>query len=231
MAASNPNTLWAQRMSSFQIKQADLNRLVMNYLITEGYQEAAQRFKAESSLEPSSLGDSIDDRVRIRNAVRSGQVKYAMDLANRLYPQLFETNNYMYFHMQQLRLIELIREQKVEQALDFAQSKESGLSEVHSDNIREMQRALALLAFDKPEESPFGDLMKPAYRLQVAGELNNAILKYEGGEVVQPKMMFLIKLILWAQDRLEMEGISDYRRIDLETPDFEDEIKRAFQDG
>jgi len=34
MAEYRPSTSWPHRMMSFQCRQADLNRLVMNYLVT-----------------------------------------------------------------------------------------------------------------------------------------------------------------------------------------------------
>jgi len=39
---------WAKRLSSVSVSKATMDRLVMNWLVIEGYQEAAQRFMAES---------------------------------------------------------------------------------------------------------------------------------------------------------------------------------------
>ena len=47
-SASGPEAEWAKRLSSVSVSKATMDRLVMNWLIIEGYQEAAQRFMAES---------------------------------------------------------------------------------------------------------------------------------------------------------------------------------------
>ncbi|XP_016928930.1 glucose-induced degradation protein 8 homolog [Drosophila suzukii] len=236
MAEYKPSTSWPHRMMSFQCRQADLNRLVMNYLVTEGYQEAAKRFMTEASVAPGPHMNTIGDRLRIQDAVRVGQVKYAMDLATRIYPRLFETDNYVFFHMQQLRLIEMIRDQKMEKALKFAQSKAAGFSKVDPRHFHEVERTMGLLAFDRPEYSPYGELMYYSYRQKVAGEINAAMLRcqeMEDGkdkdEPMEPRMMFLIKLILWAQAKLDREGCTDFHKIDLGHGDFEEEFRRSFQ--
>ena len=47
-SASGPEAEWAKRLSSVSVSKATMDRLVMNWLVIEGYQEAAQRFMAES---------------------------------------------------------------------------------------------------------------------------------------------------------------------------------------
>ena len=60
----------------------------------------------------SDLG-SIADRMEIRSAIQNGDVEKAMERVNDLNPELLETNPSLYFHLQQQRLIELIRQGKV----------------------------------------------------------------------------------------------------------------------
>ena len=50
-AVSGPEAEWAKRLSSVSVSKATMDRLVMNWLVIEGYQEAAQRFMAESGTE------------------------------------------------------------------------------------------------------------------------------------------------------------------------------------
>lgn len=49
----------------------------------------------------------------IRSAIQSGDVDRAMERVNDLNPEILETNPSLYFHLQQQRLIELIRQGKV----------------------------------------------------------------------------------------------------------------------
>lgn len=70
-------------------------------------------------------------------------------------------------YKQQQHMIELIRENKVEEALDFAQTHlaEKGLE--NSEMLPEIECTLALLAFPNPELSPFGELLEIDHRKKV----------------------------------------------------------------
>lgn len=64
-------------------------------------------------------------------------------------------------------MIELIRLRETEAALEFAQSQLAEQGEESRECLTEMERTLALLAFDNPEESPFGDLLNMMQRQKV----------------------------------------------------------------
>jgi hypothetical protein len=68
---------------------------------------------------------------------------------------------------QQLHLIELIRSNRVEEALAFAQSHLSEAGEEDPSVLQELERTVALLAFEDPLNSPFGDLLAPSHRQKV----------------------------------------------------------------
>lgn len=71
------------------------------------------------------------------------------------------------FLLQQQHLIELIRLRETESALEFAQTQLAEQGEESRECLTEMERTLALLAFDNPEESPFGDLLNMMQRQKV----------------------------------------------------------------
>lgn len=74
---------------------------------------------------------------------------------------------YIYFLFQQLHLIELIRANKLEEALHFAQEQLSEAGESDPNALVELERTLALLAFEEPLLSPFSDLLQPSHRQKV----------------------------------------------------------------
>lgn len=80
-----------------------------DFLFLEGFKEAAEKFQAEAGVEPSVPLNSLDNRILIREAVQSGRIQEATHLVNKLHPWLLDNDRYLYFHLQQLHLIELIR--------------------------------------------------------------------------------------------------------------------------
>jgi len=208
---------WLTRLEKFSIKQSDMNRLIMNYLVTEGFKEAAEKFQVEAGLEPSVELNSLDERILIREAVQNGRIQEATQLVNQLHPELLDNDRYLFFHLQQLQLIELIRAGKIEEALSFAQNKLSEAGEDIPEALSELERTLALLAFEKPQNSPFADLLEQSHRQKIASELNAAILKCEHSAESTPKVMFLLKLILWAQSKLDSRDVNYPKMKTMET--------------
>lgn len=51
---SYTNSEWTQRLDEMDISKQDLNSLVMNYLIVEGYQDAAKKFAQEAKINLAS---------------------------------------------------------------------------------------------------------------------------------------------------------------------------------
>ena len=66
----------------------DINFVIMDYLINEGYPSAAQKFAKEANIIPSSDGEAIQERVDIRNAIHSGDMQLAIERINELNPQV-----------------------------------------------------------------------------------------------------------------------------------------------
>jgi hypothetical protein len=60
----------------------------MDYLINEGYPDAAMNFAKEASIVPSADGEAIQERVDIRNAIHTGDMQLAIERINELNPQV-----------------------------------------------------------------------------------------------------------------------------------------------
>ena len=60
----------------------------MDYLINEGYPDAAKNFAKEASIVPSADGEAIQERVDIRNAIHTGDMQLAIERINELNPQV-----------------------------------------------------------------------------------------------------------------------------------------------
>jgi len=206
---------WRERLENVHIQRVDMNRLIMNYLVTEGFKEAAEKFQMESGIKPSMDLGNLDERIKIRDAIQNGHIQEAIAMVNNLHPELLDNDRYLFFHLQQQHMIELIRERNTEEALKFAQEQLSERGEENQDILVELERTLALLAFEEPEQSPFGDLLHPSHRQKVASELNAAILKMENQDSTTPKLANLLKLLLWAQDELDKKKIKYPKMTDL----------------
>ncbi|KAI8988749.1 CTLH/CRA C-terminal to lish motif domain-containing protein [Pilobolus umbonatus] len=202
---------WEQRLNKVKVNKQDLNQLVMNYLIVEGYKDAAEQFSSESGLAPTVDLQSIQERMDIRRAIQSGDIDTAIDLVNDLNPEILDTNPKLFFHLQQQRLIEYIRQGKYQQALEFASEEMAPRGEEHPEFLEELERTMSLLAFQNAIDSPVQDLLHPGQRQKTASELNAAILTSQSQEK-DPKLPNLLKMLAWSQEQLDEK--MNYPRIE-----------------
>lgn len=198
---------WLQETNKMHIQRADMNKLIMNYLVMEGFKEAAGKFAVEANISPPMDLDQLDERIHIRSAIQAGHFQEAMRMVTALHPEILDDNSQLYFHLQQQVLIELIREGRVEEAVVYAQDHLAERGQRDPSILNELERTLALLAFDQPDTSPYGDLLHPSHRQKVASELNAAILRAQNQEETTPLLAEFLKLLLWAQDELNKKKL------------------------
>lgn len=135
-------------------------------------------------------------------------------------------------------MIELIRAGDIANALQFASEELAPRAEEHPDLLPELERTMALLAFELPRstntttstavgrktsantsfEAPshIAELLQPAQRLRTAGELNAAILASQS-QGREPKLPRLLKMLCHGEGILagSSEGKVSYPHLDL----------------
>lgn len=226
MQSQSNKQQWFNQLDSISINRIEMNKIIMDYLIHEGFKEAAEKFKEEAGIDMEHLEQEdcpaagedpelLDRRVQIKTRLEDGEILSGEALINKYYPEIFANHKDIYFKLQLQHLKELIRKQKINEVLDYV----SNLVNVESEaQISELERTMVLLAFDKPDTSPYGDLLQISHRQKLASEINNIILKIQrNGSITTPKprLVTLIKLLLWTQNELLRKQIHLPKIIDL----------------
>ncbi|KAI8355003.1 CTLH/CRA C-terminal to lish motif domain-containing protein [Mortierella sp. GBAus27b] len=209
---------WNARLAEVQVDREDLNKLIMNYLIIEGYKDAAEKFSQESGAKPPVDLESIHNRMIIRTAIQRGDINEAIEKVNELNPEILDTNPRLFFHLQQQRLIEYIREGDITKAVEFAQEELAPRGEENPEFLAELEKTMSLLAFELNGQSPVSDLLTPAQRQKLASELNSALLLSQSQEK-DPKLPTLLKLCWYSQQQLDEKvvfpKIKDFTKAEL----------------
>ncbi|KAK9432868.1 CTLH/CRA C-terminal to lish motif domain-containing protein [Lipomyces doorenjongii] len=211
---------WESKLDSVKVSKANLNALVMNYLIIEGYQSAALKFAQEANISSSVALDSIDDRMQIRAAIHAGAIQEAIERINDLNPELLDTNPELHFSLLRLQLIELIRKctaspnGDIQPVLSFATTHLASRAQKNPVFLTDLERTMALLCFPQDSLAPqLAELMDPSLRRQVAARVNEAILEAQG-VMREAKMRGLVRLWGWAENALRQEKV-DFPSLDL----------------
>lgn len=205
-AHSTSHSKWEEKVKAYHLPRAELNKLVMEYLVKEGFKDAVLAFQSETGMEPGFNMGIMDDQIKIREAVEAGRIQNAVELVNEVDPEILDTNSKLYFHLQQQQLLELIRTGDMERVLDYASTELSARGEENPEFLEELEQTLSLLAFADISSCPFTELLQPSQKLKVVSELNAALLASQDQEAVS-KLATLMKLVVWAQRQLEKKGI------------------------
>lgn len=202
------------------LSRNELNKVIMNYLVTEGYIEASKLFRAETELELHVSHDSLENRARVRDAIERGQIEDTISLLNNLYPDLLVNFADLHFELQKQHLVELIKSRQVEEALGFAQTQLAGHGLENPEALSELECVMSLLAFDQPESCPHADLLLETQRVKLASKVNAAILAFHNQDS-KTSLSELYKLLLWAQHELEQKKVQYDKMTDIATGSFD----------
>lgn len=188
------------------VEKALMNRMVLNYLIFEAYEATAFAFatqlginlsdsKVIEHLDPSViLGlSSIKLRRKIKDKIFQGQIEDVIDILSLERPELLETNDYLYFKLLLLNLIEMIKQNTKEnhsdlkhseeeqdafilKVIDFAKSKLLKKVAKNSQFMNQLELAMTLLLYCQNKESIPGKLNR-LFRFKIKRDIFDLVNK------------------------------------------------------
>ena len=105
----------------------------MDFFESEGYYEAADKFCQECASLPTELDDKSREFMRRRSEIRcciaNGDIDRSIMLINEYNPGILDKNQPLFFALLQQKLVEMIRNERLEEALLFAQEEVAPLAE------------------------------------------------------------------------------------------------------
>ncbi|EMC91629.1 hypothetical protein BAUCODRAFT_299499 [Baudoinia panamericana UAMH 10762] len=200
-----------RKVEEMKPSKSDINWVIMDYLVSEGYPGAAEKFAQETNMASPVDNESIRERVRIRNAIHGGRIDEAIEMINEIDPEILDTNPLLHFHLLQLHLIEIIRAilsapsganpiaTDFLPAIKFATEQLSPRAPTDPTYQQALERTMALMIFPPEKMTPeFKELLDVRLREKVAGEVNKAVLESRG-QRSEAKIRQLIRARAWAE--------------------------------
>ncbi|KAI9836553.1 MAG: hypothetical protein M1819_001185 [Sarea resinae] len=196
-----------RRVDEVKPSKTDINFVIMDYLINEGYPSAAKKFAMEANIQPSADVESIQERVEIRNAIHAGDIQTAIEKINELNPQILDLDPSLHFALLRLQLVELIRNctstpnGDISAALTFATTELAPRAPTKPEFLEDLERTMALLIFPPDNlAAPLAALLDPSLRKAVANKVNEAILSSQGARR-EARIRNLVRLRTWAEQK------------------------------
>lgn len=208
--SSTTTPTWHQferKVDEVKPSKTDINYLVMDYLITNGYPAAANKFAVEANIQLRTDLQAIQERVDIRTAIHSGNIQSAIEKINELNPQILDEDPSLHFALLRLQLVELIRNctstpnGDISPALEFATAQLAPRAPTNPQFLEDLERTLALLIFPNDNLSPsLAALLDPVLRKEIATQVNEAILQNQGARKAA-RLRNLVKLRAFAENK------------------------------
>ncbi|CAI6275263.1 unnamed protein product [Periconia digitata] len=200
-----------RKVDEIKVSKSDINFVVMDYLVNEGYPRAAENFAKEANIKLPFEEESIQTRVEIRGAIHAGDIDTAINKINDLNPQILDTDPALHFALLRVQLIELIRNctssstGDITPVLNFASSQLAPRAATNPEFLKDLELAMTLLIF-LPSDTlapELEELIKPTLRREVASKVSEAILTSMGtrGEA---RMRQLVRLRQWAERKARL---------------------------
>jgi len=207
-----PAKSFEQKLDEAKPSKSETNWIVMDYLVSEGYPGAAEKFAEETNIDLPSAPQKIRERVLIRNALHAGRVEDAVCLINEIDHQILDGNHALHFDLMQLQLIELIRQildhpdnanpQRAfafEPAIAFAQEQLAPRVPTGKKYQDALERTMALMIFPADKmPAEVSALLHTSLRAKIASDVNRAILQRRG-ERPEAKIRQLVRARAWAE--------------------------------
>eukprot|EP00760_Papus_ankaliazontas_P022784 PhM_4_TR1899/c0_g1_i2/m.38066 len=211
----------------------EMNQMVMEWLTSQGFRDVAEAFQCEAGVKPNIPLESMDMRVKIREAIESGDVAAAMYMLNNDLDtddndnKILSNNPDVAFSLFLQQLIEMLRcggssgggddVDTVTKAMDFARDHIAPLLSIGTDSERaerlnRLEQVMSLLAYDAPAnltaaDTPNVEVLSDAHRQHTASMVNAAVVR-SLGQAQHPRIEKMLRLMVWTQNRLVDKGIS-----------------------
>jgi len=203
-----------RKIDEIKPSKADINFVIMDYLISEGYPRAAEKFAKEANMPLPVDEESIQYRVEIRKAIHAGDIDTAVNKINDLNPQILDTDPALHFALLRLQLIELIRTctstatSDITPALNFASSQLAPRAATNPDFLKDLELTMSLLIFLPSDnlQPQLAELLKPSLRRDIASRVNEAILCSTAGGRGEAKIRSLVRLRMWTENKAREAG-------------------------
>ncbi|CAH0482541.1 unnamed protein product [Peronospora belbahrii] len=185
-----------------RISKECMNRLVMDYLVGKGYREVAEAFWRDSGTKPHMDLQLVQERMNVQQLLLKGQIQKARSKLITMDPDFLKQNTEMDFLLAKQELIELIKAQNIEKALQFAIKNLAPFGQKSPQFLREIEKTMSIIAFKNPSESPLGYVLEQAQRRSVASEVNSAILRSRTQEL-EPMLPSMVQQFHYMENQLE----------------------------
>ena len=200
------NEKWQKELNLQKMNKDKMNKIIANYLFIQGYCQPLKKFVSEAKIQFDFDEKLLNQRFLIRQLITTNQIEKAIQEINSINKNILIENKVINFVLQRQILFNYIKENKLQEALNFAKDILLPLSEGDEFLYKELEKAMGVLAYENINDSPEKELMTDKFLEKVASKMNLVILNYlSGNKIINLNLDLLLKLTIYVQQELKKE--------------------------
>ena len=200
------NEKWQKELNVQKMNKDKMNKIIANYLFIQGYCQPLKKFISEAKIQFDFDEKLLNQRFLIRQLITTNQIEKAIQEINSIDKNILIENKVINFVLQRQILFNYIKENKLQEALNFAKDNLLPLSEGDEFLYKELEKAMGVLAYENINDSPEKELITDKFLEKVASKINLVILNYlSGNKIINLNLDLLLKLTIYVQQELKKE--------------------------
>ena len=200
------NEKWQKELNVQKMNKDKMNKIIANYLFIQGYCQPLKKFISEAKIQFDFDEKLLNQRFLIRQLITTNQIEKAIQEINSIDKNILIENKVINFVLQRQILFNYIKENKLQEALNFAKDNLLPLSERDEFLYKELEKAMGVLAYENINDSPEKELITDKFLEKVASKINLVILNYlSGNKIINLNLDLLLKLTIYVQQELKEE--------------------------
>jgi hypothetical protein len=201
------------RADEITFSKSDMNSVVLDFLVNEGFPRAAQLFAKEANMKVLDEESYLQPRVNVMNTIHRGDIKAAIDLINDINPDILDRDPSLHFALLRLQLIELIRDSTepdmdIMPAVYFAKNQLAPRGATNPEFRKDLEDVMTLVVLprsDAMNQPHLKELLNLSHRRNIAARVNEAIL-INCGQQREARLRNLVRLRQWSERKLRASG-------------------------
>ena len=200
------NEKWQKELNVQKMNKDKMNKIIANYLFIQGYCQPLKKFISDAKIQFDFDEKLLNQRFLIRQLITTNQIEKAIQEINSIDKNILIENKVINFVLQRQILFNYIKENKLQEALNFAKDNLLPLSEGDEFLYKELEKAMGVLAYENINDSPEKELITDKFLEKVASKINLVILNYlSGNKIINLNLDLLLKLTIYVQQELKKE--------------------------
>ncbi|PWA88387.1 glucose-induced degradation protein 8 [Artemisia annua] len=177
---------WNELFKKGKFKKADMDMMVMDFLVNKEFAKVAETFHKESGC-PLGIEDLSPLGIQkiVRDLILNRQFDEVISLLNEKFGSIFlKDRPEIIFHLEQQKMIEMCRRRDFEAALAFSREFiKWDTFEYKNDRMKsECRRTLLLMMYGDDKESPAAVILDPGRCFRIGKHVVKEMIRFQGRE-------------------------------------------------